>query len=93
MSQTDTNKRDLASVIGEIREEGFDDPSLECDVIMKGGITSGVVYPLTVCKLATRYRLRSVGGASATLLESSMYLDSRKIKPKDNDYYSDYTPK
>lgn len=37
----------------------------ECDVIMKGGITSGVVYPLTICKLATRYRLRSIGGTSA----------------------------
>jgi predicted acylesterase/phospholipase RssA len=37
----------------------------ECDVIMKGGITSGVVYPLTICKLATRYRLRNIGGTSA----------------------------
>ena len=37
----------------------------ECDVIMKGGITSGVVYPLTICKLATDYRLRSIGGTSA----------------------------
>lgn len=37
----------------------------ECDVIMKGGITSGVVYPLTMCKLATKYRLRSIGGTSA----------------------------
>ena len=32
---------------------------------MKGGITSGVVYPLAVCELATVYRLRSVGGSSA----------------------------
>ena len=37
----------------------------ECDVIMKGGITSGVVYPLTICRLATKYRLRSIGGTSA----------------------------
>lgn len=37
----------------------------ECDVIMKGGITSGVVYPLTICKLATSYRLRNIGGTSA----------------------------
>jgi predicted acylesterase/phospholipase RssA len=40
-------------------------PERECDMVMKGGITSGVVYPLTVCKLATRYRLRSIGGTSA----------------------------
>ncbi|HEY5979077.1 MAG TPA: hypothetical protein VIT41_05515 [Microlunatus sp.] len=41
------------------------DPLLQCDIVMKGGITSGVVYPLAVCELATTYRLRSVGGASA----------------------------
>jgi hypothetical protein len=40
-------------------------PPLECDVIMKGGITSGVIYPGAVCELAKAYRLRSIGGASA----------------------------
>ena len=40
-------------------------PPLECDLVMKGGITSGVVYPLAVCELAKVYRLRSVGGSSA----------------------------
>ena len=34
-------------------------------MVMKGGISSGVVYPLTVCKLATAYRLKSIGGTSA----------------------------
>lgn len=42
-----------------------DDPPLECDLVMKGGVTSGVIYPGTVCELATTYRFRSVGGASA----------------------------
>jgi predicted acylesterase/phospholipase RssA len=40
-------------------------PPLECDLVMKGGITSGVVYPLAVCELARVYRLRAVGGSSA----------------------------
>lgn len=40
-------------------------PELECDVVMKGGITSGVIYPGAVCVLARTYRLRSVGGSSA----------------------------
>lgn len=40
-------------------------PRLECDIVMKGGITSGVVYPRAVAELARTYRLRSVGGASA----------------------------
>ncbi|HEY2357627.1 MAG TPA: hypothetical protein VGH86_09260 [Phenylobacterium sp.] len=37
----------------------------ECDLVMKGGITSGVVYPYAILELAKRYRLRSIGGASA----------------------------
>ncbi|BBY62815.1 patatin-like phospholipase family protein [Mycolicibacterium helvum] len=40
-------------------------PDLECDVVMKGGITSGVIYPRAVCTLAQTYRLRSIGGSSA----------------------------
>lgn len=37
----------------------------ECDVVMKGGITSGVLYPLALCELAKTYRLRNIGGTSA----------------------------
>jgi predicted acylesterase/phospholipase RssA len=37
----------------------------ECDMVMKGGITSGVVYPTAVADLAERFRFRSLGGASA----------------------------
>jgi predicted acylesterase/phospholipase RssA len=40
-------------------------PDLTCDMVMKGGISSGVVYPLTICKLATKYRFKSIGGTSA----------------------------
>lgn len=40
-------------------------PGLECDLIMKGGITSGVVYPGAIAEIADRYRLRSIGGTSA----------------------------
>ena len=40
-------------------------PTRSCDVVMKGGITSGVVYPHAICELARTYRLRNVGGTSA----------------------------
>ncbi|EMS98269.1 patatin, partial [Agrobacterium tumefaciens str. Cherry 2E-2-2] len=43
----------------------FAAPEKECDVVMKGGITSGVVYPYAVLELARRYRFRSIGGTSA----------------------------
>ncbi|WP_375432864.1 hypothetical protein [uncultured Friedmanniella sp.] len=46
-------------------EASFLHPTLDCDIVMKGGITSGVIYPLAVCELAQTYRLHSVGGASA----------------------------
>ena len=48
--------------------EGWANPPLECDVVMKGGITSGVVYPGAVVRLARRYRFRSIGGTSAGAL-------------------------
>lgn len=38
---------------------------LECDLIMKGGITSGVVYPKAITTVAKKYRLRNIGGTSA----------------------------
>jgi predicted acylesterase/phospholipase RssA len=37
----------------------------EADMVMKGGITSGVVYPLAVCELAKKRRFRNLGGSSA----------------------------
>ena len=36
-----------------------------CDVVMKGGITSGVVYPRAVTEIARHFGLKSVGGTSA----------------------------
>jgi predicted acylesterase/phospholipase RssA len=36
-----------------------------CDVVMKGGITSGIVYPNAVLALAERYRFKNIGGTSA----------------------------
>ncbi len=46
-----------------------DDRRLYCatsiDLTMRGGTTSGVVYPLAVCEIATTRRIRNVGGASA----------------------------
>jgi hypothetical protein len=32
---------------------------------MKGGITSGVVYPAAIKRLSEKYVFRNVGGASA----------------------------
>ena len=36
-----------------------------CDVVMKGGITSGVVFPAAIARLSTQFRFRNIGGTSA----------------------------
>jgi hypothetical protein len=40
-------------------------PAKTCDIVLKGGITSGVVYPLALTELARQYRFSSIGGTSA----------------------------
>lgn len=43
----------------------YANPTRECDVVMKGGITSGVIYPTALAEIAETFRLRQVGGTSA----------------------------
>ncbi len=47
-------------------------PTLECDLIMKGGITSGVVYPPAVLELKEKFRFRSIGGTSAGAIAAAL---------------------
>jgi predicted acylesterase/phospholipase RssA len=57
--------RDRARELREATYATTDEVMLECDLVMKGGITSGVVYPLAACELARTRRFRSIGGSSA----------------------------
>jgi predicted acylesterase/phospholipase RssA len=41
---------------------------LQCDLVLRGGITSSNVYPLAIAKLAENYEFRSIGGSSAGAL-------------------------
>jgi hypothetical protein len=49
----------------------FANPAAVCDVIMKGGITSGVVYPLALTELAKQFRLSRAGGTSASAIAAA----------------------
>jgi hypothetical protein len=40
-------------------------PERRCDIVMKGGITSGIVYARAVTELSKDYRFVNVGGTSA----------------------------
>jgi predicted acylesterase/phospholipase RssA len=50
----------------------FKNPPCECDMIMKGGITSGVVYPQAILRLARKYRFRALGGGSVGALVAAL---------------------
>src|SRR3954451_2584417 len=52
--------------------EKYAHPSLECDIVMKGGITSGVVYPKAATVLAPRYKFRKIGGRSAGAIAAAV---------------------
>ncbi|PRY12095.1 patatin-like phospholipase family protein [Kineococcus rhizosphaerae] len=45
-----------------------DGPEFECDLVLKGGVTSGLVYPSAVVRIARTHRFRSIGGSSAGAL-------------------------
>ncbi len=47
---------------GETADEA---PLPFCDLVMKGGVTSGVIYPKLIARLATKYRFKNIGGTSA----------------------------
>jgi predicted acylesterase/phospholipase RssA len=46
--------------------------ALECDLVMKGGVSSGVVYPLAACELARTRRFVNIGGSSAGAIAACM---------------------
>ena len=73
VSGRDRSESYLAMSKGNLSDpRSYDNPGLSCDLIMKGGITSGVVYPRAACRLATRYRLKQVGGASAGAIAAAL---------------------
>jgi hypothetical protein len=43
----------------------YQSPGKICDLVLKGGVTSGVVYPLALATLAEEYRFSRIGGTSA----------------------------
>src|SRR5690349_23902716 len=45
---------------------------LFCDVVMKGGITSGIVYPRAINELANTYTFKNVGGTSAGAIAATL---------------------
>jgi predicted acylesterase/phospholipase RssA len=51
-----------------------DEPPVDrfCDLVMTGGVASGVVYPWAVVELARAYRFRSIGGTSVGAMAAAL---------------------
>jgi predicted acylesterase/phospholipase RssA len=47
-------------------------PDRFCDLVMKGGITSGVVYPGAIEQLSHHYRFKNIGGTSAGAIAAAV---------------------
>ncbi|MDR7136224.1 hypothetical protein J2X06_003450 [Lysobacter niastensis] len=47
-------------------------PAKYCDLVMKGGLTSGIVYPNAVLALAKEYRFKNIGGTSAGAIAAAV---------------------
>ena len=56
----------------DLTEADYSKASLPCDILMKGGVTSGVVYPLAICRLAQTYTFQNIGGTSAGAIASAL---------------------
>lgn len=48
------------------------EPERYCDLVMKGGITSGIVYPNAVLALAREFRFKNIGGTSAGAIAAAV---------------------
>lgn len=61
------NATTSAESAGEPREPGTPPQQYPkyCDLVLKGGITSGVVYPGAIAAFAKHYQFRQIGGTSA----------------------------
>jgi predicted acylesterase/phospholipase RssA len=56
-----------------------------CDLVMKGGITSGVVYPGAVVALAQSHRFEKIGGSSAGAIAAGVCAAAEYARCGDGD--------
>ena len=67
-----TGGRHARAQSGDRERPVAEEPEEVCDLVMKGGVASGVVYPGAILALAKRYRFRNVGGTSAGAIAATV---------------------
>lgn len=55
-----------------------------CDLVMKGGITSGIVYPKAINHLSQHYRFKNIGGTSAGAIAAAVTAAAEYNRRKNN---------
>ena len=64
--------------------QGKSEARSPCDLVMKGGITSGVVYPGAIIELAKRYRFKNIGGTSAGAIAAAVTAAAEYRRQRDS---------
>ena len=59
-----------------------------CDIVMKGGITSGIVYPAAVVEIAKDFVFKNVGGTSAGAIAAALTAAAERRRYIDGSYES-----
>jgi len=54
-----------------------------CDIVMKGGITSGVVYPAAVVEIAKKFTFKNIGGTSAGAIAAALTAAAERRRTRD----------
>lgn len=60
---------------------------LQCDLVMRGGITSGIVYPKAIAKLAETYDFRCIGGTSAGAIAATATAAAQLGRARGKDHF------
>jgi hypothetical protein len=54
------------------RSHGRPEVLLPCDIVMAGGVTSGIIYPGAVSMIARRFSFHSIGGTSVGAIAAAV---------------------
>jgi len=55
-----------------------------CDIVMKGGITSGIIYPSAVYEIAKDFVFKNVGGTSAGAIAAALTAAAERRRARDD---------
>jgi predicted acylesterase/phospholipase RssA len=64
--------QELTKAVAGVTAADFENSPQRCDIVMKGGVTSGIVYPSAILRIAQRFRFANIGGTSAGAIAAAV---------------------